>query len=169
MGGTSVAIFRGYSTGPVSDHGPFRFQLDQISFQGRGRQLHLRPENAEEFVPNPVKEDAGSSYIDVRVAVEPRMLLKNAGKLKDLTAEDDLGQSLIPADPFSPQDDFEFEFTPAAYTLARIPLARDKKGGRRIKILRGVAPVAVGGLRPEPIAIPLADARGRVWKETTRS
>ena len=154
-GGASVAIFRGYSTGPVSDHGPFRVQLDGISFQGRYRQLHLKPANNEEPGPNLGEDDAGNSFIKAHVNVEPRMLLKNAGKLKNLTAEDDLGQSLIPSDPLGKQDTFEFGFTPAAETLAQIPLAQDKKGSRRIKILRGVAPVAVGGLRPEPIVIPL--------------
>ena len=159
-GGATVAVFRGYSTGPVSDHGPFRVQLDGISFQGRYRQLHLKP--AGDAVPGPDlgEDDAGDSFIKAHVNVEPRMLLKNAGKLKDLTAEDDLGQSLIPSDPPGKQDDFEFGFTPAVTTLALIPLAPDRKGGRRIKILRGVAPVAVGGLRPEPIVIPLLGAGG---------
>jgi hypothetical protein len=160
-GGTSVAIFRGYSTGPVSDHGPFRVQLDGISFQGRYRQLHLKPASNTEPGPNLGEDDAGNSFIKAHVNVEPRMLLKNAGKLKNLTAEDDLGQSLIPSDPLGKQDDFEFGFTPAALTLAQIPLAQDKKGGRRIKILRGVAPVAVGGLRAEPIVIPLLGAEGK--------
>ncbi len=163
-GGASVAIFRGYSTGPVSDHGPFRVQLDGISFQGRYRQLHLKPANNEEPGPNLGEDDAGNSFIKAHVNVEPRMLLKNAGKLKNLTAEDDLGQSLIPSDPLGKQDTFEFGFTAAAETSAQIPLAQDKKGGRRIKILRGVAPVAVGGLRPEPIVIPLLGAEGKSFQ-----
>jgi|GEM_PF-6914635 len=162
--GASVAIFRGYSTGPVSDHGPFRVQLYEISFQGRYRKLHLKPASSVEQGRNLGEDHAGDSFVEVRVNVEPRMLLKNAGKLKNLTAEDDLGQSLIPSDPLGKQDEFEFGFTPAAQTLAQIPLAQDKKGGRRIKILRGVAPVAVGGLRPEPIVIPLLGAEGKSFQ-----
>jgi hypothetical protein len=163
-GGTSVAIFRGYSTGPVSDHGPFRVQLDRIAFQGRYLQLHLKRANNEEPEPNLGADDEWNSSIRAHVNVEPRMLLKNAGKLKNLIAEDDLGQSLIPTDPLGKQGDFEFGFTPAAETLAQIPLAQDKKGGRRIKILRGVAPVAVGGLRPESIVIPLLGAEKKSFQ-----
>jgi hypothetical protein len=162
-GGTSVAIFRGYTTGPVSDHGPFRVQLDGIAFQGRYLKLHLKPTDNEEPGPNLGADDAGSSSVRAHVNVEPRMLLKNAGKLRNLTAVDDLGQSLIPSDPLGEQDAFEFGFTPAAETLAQIPLAQNKKGGRRIKILRGVAPVAVGGLSPEPIVIPLLGAEGKTF------
>jgi len=163
-GGASVALFRGYSTGPVSDHGPFRVQLDGISYQGRYRQFHLKPASGAEPGPNAGEDDAGSSVIKVHVDVEPRMLLKYAGKLKNLTAEDDLGQSLIASDPLGKQDEFAFGFTPAAKTLAQIPLAQDKKGGRRIKILRGVAPVVVGALRAEPIVIPLLGAGGKSFQ-----
>lgn len=163
-GGTTVAIFRGYSTGPVSDYGPFRVQLDGISFQGRYRQLHLKPAGSPEPGPNLGADQAENSFIEAHVNVEPRMLLKNAGKLKKLIAEDDLGQSLLPADPLGKQDDFEFGFTPAASSLAQIPLAQDKKGSRSIKILRGVAPVAVGGLRSEPIVIPLLGAEGKSFQ-----
>jgi hypothetical protein len=163
-GGVSVAIFRGYSSGPVSDHGPFRVQLYEITLQGRHRKLHLKPTSSAELEPNLDEHDAGKSFIEVHVNVEPRVLLKNAGKLKNLTAEDDLGQSLIPPDPLSKQRDFEYGFTPLATTVARIPLAQDKKRGRRIKILRGVAPVAVGGLRAEPIVIPLLGAEGKTFE-----
>lgn len=159
--GACIMLFRGESIGPVADHGPFRVQLVNVHYNGRYGQLHLRSDGQPASRRIFREEDRENSYVELGVNVEPRMLMKNAGKLKDLSAVDERGQSLLPDDPVGMQDTFEFGFTPAASTLGRVPLAKVKHPGKVIKLLRGVAPVAVAALRAEPVVIPLPDAAGK--------
>ena len=176
-GGATVAIFRGYSTGPVSDHGPFRVQLAEIRFQGRYRQLHLGryrqlpEESVTRVEPGPALGDdvAEKSFIKAHVNVEPRMLLRNAGKLKDLTAEDDLGQSLIPSDPLGKKDDFEFGFTPAASTLAGSRSRRARRAAERSRSCAASRRWRSVGSGPSRSSSPYSARRGSASRETTRS
>jgi hypothetical protein len=100
----------------------------------------------------------------LQVLVEPRMLIRNDGPLKDLVVVDDLGQSLVTKDPNAEEDRHDFGFTPAAYVLGRMPLRRTERPGRVIKTLRGVAPVSVAKPRTGFLEIPLDGEVGRSFR-----
>ena len=72
--GACVALFRNETTGPTSDFGPFRVQIEEIYFNRRYRQLHLPEDRSSRpFLPH---EDGDSSFIELRVMVEPRMKVR---------------------------------------------------------------------------------------------
>jgi hypothetical protein len=162
LGLGSVSLFRGELSGPASDFGAFRVMIKEIFFSGRYRQLHLGRDHA----PRPISRDdhRDDSFIKLEVWVEPRMLIRNGGPLKRLSAVDDRGQSLLPADPGSKQPDFDIGFTQAGAIGGQMPLARLGQPGRLIRKLRGIAPVVVAGRRPEPVVVPLAGATGRSYR-----
>jgi hypothetical protein len=158
-GGTCVAFFRDETSGPASDHGAFRVQLEQIFFNGRYRRIHLGRGGPSLSIVR--DKDQGNSSIGLRVMVEPRMMIRNDGSLKGLSVMDDRGQSLLPADPESKQPHKDFGFTPAAYVLGQVPLKRGGQPGRVIRKLRGIAPVVVAARRSGSLVIPLDGAAGR--------
>ena len=74
-GGACVALFRNETTGPTSDFGAFRVQIEEIHFNRRYRKLHLGRDQ-----PSPhILQDKDSSFIELRVMVEPRMMFRNDG------------------------------------------------------------------------------------------
>jgi hypothetical protein len=155
MGG--ISFFRDEIAGPTSDYGAFRVQLQDVTYNGRYRSLHLkRPMGTE-------GKDGEDSVINLHIMVEPRIMIRNDGDLKNLTVVDDLGQSLLPANPQASQPHYAFGFTPAAHVLGQIPLKRIDRPGTLIRKLQGVAPVAVATRRPKPLIIPLAGASGRTF------
>jgi hypothetical protein len=103
--------------------------------------------------------------ITLWIMVEPRMMIRSDGPLKGLSAVDDRGQSLLPADPEFNQPHHDFGFTTGAFVIAHVPLKNLERPGRMVKKLRGVAPVVVAELRPESLVIPLdGAASGRPYK-----
>lgn len=161
-GGACVSFFRGEISGPASDHAVFRVQLEEIVYHGRLRPLHLGRDHSSRPIFR--EDDRDKSYIKLRVMVEPRMLIRNKGSLKGLVVTDDLGQSLLPANPEDEQPDHDFGFTPGAYVLGQVPLKLVDRPGKVIRKLRGVAPVAVAAHRPDPLVIPLTDTTGRSYR-----
>ena len=110
------------------------------------------------------EEDRENSFVQLRVMTEPRMMIRSGGAIKDLVAVDDLGQSLLPANPEGEQERFDFGYSTAAYVLGQVPLKRAGRPGRAVRSLRGVAPVSVAVRRHEPLIIPLAGAGGRSFR-----
>lgn len=161
-GGASVSLFRGETSGPASDHGAFRVQLVAILLDHRYRWLHL---GSDASLPRTARdEDRDNSFIRLQVMVEPRMMIRNDDPLRNLSVIDDLGQSLLAADPDSRQDHHDFGLTPTAYVVGQVPLEPAGRPGRMIRKLRGIAPVVVARRRPEPLVIPLAGAVGRSYR-----
>ncbi len=153
MGG--ISFFRDEIAGPTSDYGAFRVQLHDIAYNGRYRSLHLKRPTGTEGT------EGEDSVINLHIMVEPRIMIRNNGDLKNLAVIDDLGQSLLPANPQASQPHYAFGFTPAAFVLGQVPLKRIDRPGKLIRKLQGVAPVAVAARRPKPLIIPLAGAAGR--------
>jgi hypothetical protein len=127
--------------------------LVEVHYGERIRQLHLGP--APESRP---ATDAGYS-LEMRVMVEPRMLIRADGPLKELQVSDDRGQSLLGS--AENQNGLDFGFTSAAYILVDVPLRPLDRPGKVIRSLSGLAPVVVAARRPDPLEIPLAGAAGR--------
>lgn len=160
--GASVSFFRDEISGPASDHGVFRVQLEEVFYNRRYRQLHLGRDRTSRPIFR--EEDQDKSYIELRVMAEPRMMIRNDGALKDLSAIDDLGHSLLPANPEAEQPSRDYGYTPAAYVLGNVPLKLAERPGGVIRKLSGKAPVAVAARRPDPLVIPLAGAGGRSYR-----
>ena len=121
MGG--VSFFRDEIAGPTSDYGAFRVQLYDITYNGRYRSLHLKRPTGTEGT------EGEDSVINLHIMVEPRIMIRNNGDLKNLAVIDDLGQSLLPANPQASQPHYAFGFTPAAFALGQVPLKRLDRPG----------------------------------------
>lgn len=156
--GCSVALFREYLSGPSSDHGAFRVQIEEIFFNGRYRKLHLGRDSRSRLILN--EDDRNKALIKMRVMVEPRMLIRNDGPLKHVSIIDDRGRPLESDenDGHDRADDFGY------WTLAHVVLKSVAHPGNAIQRFSGVAPVVVAKRRPDPLVIALADAEGRAYR-----
>ncbi len=157
QGGATVALFKNDRSGPSSDVGIFRVQIEAIYYKGRYQLLHLGRDQPS--IPIYREEDRSNSHIRMRVMVEPRMLIRSAGKPKPFEIVDDLGQSLLATDPTIEQPDDDRRYS--LWELVQVPLKRVDQPGKVIRKLRGIAPVSVAARRARSLDIPLADSVGR--------
>jgi hypothetical protein len=164
-GGPCVALFRDYVSGPVSDYGPVRVQIEEIFFDNRYIQLHLgRPRTSR---PTFSGEHEGKSDVLLRIGIEPRMLIRNNGPLKNLNAVDERGRSLLPEETEAVWPGDNFLTGHCVYVTRRVALRPLEPRPRVIRTLRGVAPVVYAACWPDTLEIPLADAAGRSFRSRT--
>ena len=101
----------------------------------------------------------------LQFAPEPDLTIGRVGEVEGLEAEDDRGQTLVPAGP-------TVEVAPGPYTpfnvygvrndtAATVALRYPDRPGAQIRRLRGVLPVTVVGSRPDPVVASLVEGLGR--------
>ncbi len=136
---------------PTVRHGRFLVALTALN--------HHR----DRTLPGPHGRPAGS-VVDrfearLQVLAEPDLTIGRVGDVEDLEAEDNRGQSLVPAGPvvveatpggFNPYNVYNARNAGASVTL-RYP----ERAGARIRRLGGVLPVTVVGSRTDPLVAPL--------------
>jgi hypothetical protein len=135
---------------PTVRHGRFLVALTALN--------HHR----DRTLPGPRGRPAGS-VVDrfearIQVLAEPDLTIGRVGDVEGLEAEDDRGQSLVPAGP-------AVEATPGGFNPsyvysprnagASVALRYPERAGARIRRLKGVLPVTVVGSRPDPLVAPL--------------
>ena len=119
-------------------------------------------------LPGPGGRPAGSVSdrfeAKLQLAPEPDLTIGRVGEVEGLEAEDDRGQTLVPAGP-------AVEEAPSPYnpynvygarngTAATVALHYPDRPGAQIRRLRGVLPVTVVGSRPDPVAASLVEGLG---------
>lgn len=159
---------------PHADSGPFRLELIGISY---GRSINLVPNPpaegpffGREMALLAYEQGTSSFEAELRLVVEPRMLLELVGAPIVTEAIDDLGQSLLPpAGPNPEQNGGNRIPAQASYPLTLRHLRRPVRPGSTIRRLRVTIPAVVVARRPEPLVIPLPGGVGKSFRhgETT--
>jgi hypothetical protein len=159
---------------PTSDFGPFRCTLNSLhhhqdlTFQRSPVAISQPGQPAPPRVLNPQVND--QFYLALQIQAEPRLLINQSGPLRILEAIDDQGRSLAPSEanggalrgnPYfgagGPMSMIQFQAT----------LLPPGDGKSRLRRFRGVVPLSVAALRPDPLTIPLADAAGKTFQSET--
>ncbi len=141
-------------SGPSSDFGPFRVKIHTVGYTLQRTRLLEREAGQGE---GRVVDERLS--LELQVLAEPRLLLKPAGGATILEAVDDLGRSLIV--PIRPGEEPAFRGFPDPIFDLEIKLKPQSRTNALIKRLRGLIPVRVVELMPEPITVPLAGSQGK--------
>jgi hypothetical protein len=180
FGESTGVVFEGDgdAPGPACYAGPFRIGLIGIHEHRevilvRGPWVRFYPSgvpvpaDAVELTSAP--KDGGLLYAELEVAAEPGLVCRRAGPLRDLEALDEAGRSILaPAREDERQSFQAFAAIDGGIApVVRVPLRRVEGGGasKAIRRLRGVIPVEVGALKPEPaVVIRLGDAEGRTFR-----
>ena len=118
-------------------------------------------------LPGPHGRPAGS-VVDrfearLQVVPEPGLTIGRVGEVEALEAEDDLGQTLVPAgpvvevtaNPFAPYNGY------GGRNTAAVALRYPDRPGRQIRRLKGVLPITVVGSKPDPVSASLVEGLGR--------
>jgi hypothetical protein len=120
-------------------------------------------------LPGPGGRPAGSVTdrfeAKLQVAPEPDLMVGRVGDVEGLEAEDDHGQTLVPAgpvveeapNPYTPYNVYGVRTNTAASVALRYP----DRPGTQIRRLRGVLPVTVVGIRPDPVTASLVEGLGQ--------
>jgi hypothetical protein len=90
----------------------------------------------------------------LQVLAEPDLTIGRVGDVEGLEAEDDRGQSLVPAGPVvdaTPAGLNPYNVYNARNAGAAVALRYPERAGTRLRRLRGVLPVTVVGSRPDPL------------------
>jgi hypothetical protein len=142
-------------SGPVSDSGPFRVKVLSVNYTLQ------RTTNLER------EQDQGDGhFVDERltlwlqVIAEPRIMLKPNGEPTIAVATDDQGESLI-CPPGLGEDRMPSTDNPDPIFNIQVSLKPRSRHGGTIKRLRGLIPVQIAELRPEPITVPIAGSQGK--------
>jgi hypothetical protein len=180
FGETTGVVFEGDgdAPGPACYSGPFRVGLvgvhehnDVVLVRGPWVRFYPSglpaPADAADLASAP--KDGGPLYVELGVAAEPGLVCRRNGPLKGLVAVDEAGRPLlVPAREDARQSMRAFAAIDGGITpIVRVPLRRAGGGGasKSIKRLRGVIPVEVAALKPEPaVVIRLGDAEGKVFR-----
>lgn len=109
----------------------------------------------------------------LQLVAEPRMSVVLTSPLRVLEAVDDLGQSLVPPDEALPvgHDSGYRGFSPMGSAIVQVstPLKPPERPSQWLKRLRCVAPVAVSSRKEHPMIIPLANAKGKTFRNSDLS
>jgi hypothetical protein len=178
FGESTGVVFEGDgdAPGPACYAGPFRIGLlgvhehrEVILVRGPWVRFYPSgvPADAAELTSAP--KDGGPLYAELGVAAEPGLVCRRAGPLRELEALDQAGRSLLaPAREDERQSFQAFAAIDGGIApVVRVPLRRVEEGGasKAIRRLRGVIPVEVGALKPEPaVVIRLGESEGRTFR-----
>jgi hypothetical protein len=149
--GGSVMLIDGpvARTGLISIDGPFRVQLSSVHFQS---EIQLDEQRAtREF------------FLQFVLSAEPRLAVTRNGSVKVSAAVDDRGRSLLNPASFQHEAGY-FGMSPSSLLRFRVDLDHPGPPAREIKALRGVVPVIVATRKPDPIVVPLAESRGKLFR-----
>ncbi len=135
---------------PTVRHGRFLVALTALN--------HHR----DRTLPGPRGRPAGS-VVDrfeakLQVLAEPDLTIGRVGDVEGLEAEDDRGQSLVPAGPVveaAPRGLNPYNVYNARNAGASVALRYPERAGTRLRRLKGVLPITVVGSRPDPLVAPL--------------
>jgi hypothetical protein len=115
-------------------------------------------------------------YVELQVTPEPRILVAQNGAMRLTEAVDDRDQSmlfippvgLVPAPrPMSGWGPMVGLGSPAIHM--RVDLKYPAQPGRLIKRLKGTVPVIVAARKEDPLVVPLADAKGKTFRNSEMS
>jgi len=158
----------GTATCPRSDAGPLRFELIGVR---HFRQIDLIPNPDSDGgartrgVPPPRFGQRREEFnVALRVLAEPRMLITRLGEARVALAVDDRGQSLIPGDKPHIENCALGAIPAQACINFGLHLQRPERAGKLIKRLRLSIAVEVVTRKPDPLVIPLAEARGKTFR-----
>jgi hypothetical protein len=168
----------GDAPGPACYAGPFRVGLlgvhehhDVVLVRGPWVWFYPSgvpaPADASDLASAP--KDGGPLYAELNLAAEPGLVCRRDGPLNGLEAVDEAGRALLAPAREDMQQSFH-AFAPVSggiTPIVRVPLRRVERGGasKSIRRLRGVIPVEVAALKPEPaVVIRLGDAEGRIFR-----
>jgi len=163
---------------PACYVGPFRIGLDGVHehrdvilVRGPWVQFYASgypaPAVAADLASMP--KDGGPLYAELNLAGEPGLICRRDGPLKAMVAVDEADRSLL-----APAREDAWQLLRPLSTVAgnmtpiiRIPLRRveGSNASKLLKRLRGVIPVEVAALKPEPaIVIPLGGSEGKTFR-----
>ena len=151
---TALTLRQAGASGPESSFGPFQVKIQTIRYSLE-RTIYLERTN--------VKDDERSLdeslSVLLQVIAEPRLLLRPIGEARITEAVDDQGVSLLR--PSSPDWPGRYTGRLEPFFNFELKLKPPSHKSRMIKRLRGVLPVYVAELLPEPVAIQLAGSNGK--------
>lgn len=170
---SAVQLFSG-STGedfPVHLNGPYRITLEGIHYHldrpfgaNRSNQI-LRQDGVL------VRQDANlvsrQFYLDLKVEVEPRLLLTGNGQIELTEALDDTGESLLLSEDAGAVMRNSGYFGVGRTTTAiqlQVYLRFPGRPDATISRLQGKLPVVIAARRDDPLVIPLDESKGRTFE-----
>jgi hypothetical protein len=175
---TNNTGFRLYLTagtwdGPRADSGPLRLEIIGIY---HSRQVHLIPNSERrpdiKFGPLPKRFDQReeSFYIEMRLLVEPRMLINQLGNALIIEAVDDRGHALFPGPtPYVPVLGYSSGPPATAASSYVVHMKYPERAGPVIKRLKLTIPVGLETPKPDRLEIRLADALGKIVRHGATS
>ena len=154
---------------PATISGPFRITLEGLH-EHRDRLLILGPwvngDGASQGIPIPrtAPERQARFYVDLGMAIEPRVWFTQEGPVRVIEAVDNLGQSLLRRVAGQVEADYSMLHNGGGVSQGRtqLDLAMPERPGRSIARLRAAIPVAIQMRRPLPeleIALPTPDGK----------
>lgn len=160
--------------GPLSDSGAFRVTLASIHYQS---EIRLdQPRNAPTGRAGEAESSLDASrppsratrefFLQLALAAEPRLSVTRNGAIKLVEAIDDRGRSLLgPPGPGSFQHTAGYHgMNPSSMLRFRVDLEYPETRSSTIKTLRGSIPVMVATRKPDPLLVPLAESRGKLFR-----
>jgi hypothetical protein len=158
-------------TAIVSDDGPIRVKVTGLH-ASRERAFIAEPSAPEPPVSRPQPETGGTA-LNVRLAVipGPGLVVRPLAQARIAEATDDCGNSLrfehSPGEPTprlsGPGGPPESVAGPPGFNL-RLDFPLTNPRSRMIRRLRGSVPVVLVAHRPNPLVLPLKDARGKPYR-----
>jgi hypothetical protein len=156
--------------GLVSDDRAFRVVLSSVHYQS---EIQLAPSvrgsqpDASGDGVRPVDRATREFYLQLALTAEPRLAIARDGPVRVISAVDDQGRSLSsPADPGTfRQSSGYFGLNPSSLLRLRVDLSYPEPPSHRIKVLRGVIPVIVAARKSDPLVVPLAGSRGKLFRD----
>ncbi|MFO0957850.1 MAG: hypothetical protein U0800_10385 [Isosphaeraceae bacterium] len=174
----------GQEVAPYSDSGPFRATLTSIH-HSRERNLMMPraggparpaalPKAAQGLPPLPGMGGMPSPggfhedfHVQMQVVAEPRLTMALEGTPRVIEAVDDRDQSLVVDPPGGPNQryaGYSFGYaTPAESSMIQcpLPLKYPAEPGKFIRRIRVGMAVQVAARRPDPVILPIAEAKGQ--------
>ena len=184
-----LTLVNGKTQPPACDTGALRVELLRVRHR-RERDYGnndsefspVRRMTAQTRNPETGAIERSSYTVDLLVSAEPRLRIFGAGEVEKAVASDDQGRSLLrtPTDEENEQQLLHLRMNPhidprlhpalrygsGSRTSVRtlpvsVALSYPSPPARRIALLRGVIPVVVVGLRPDPLVVELKGAKGK--------
>jgi hypothetical protein len=178
-GDSTGVVFEGdgEAPAPACYGGPFRVGLVAVheyreNIFIRGPWVKFTPSNfpipADGADLSEAPKDGGPLYVELEIAAEPGLVCRRNGHLRDVEAVDESGKPLAaPLHEEARQSVQAFAAIDGAIApIVRVPLRRASGGSSKsIKALRGVIPVEIGALKPEPsVIIKVGDTEGKTFR-----
>jgi len=175
---------------PAFSSGPFRVHLVGLN---HSRFINFNNANGFAPAPAPVPAPPGGNgrgarpaaavapradgvvtdnfTIQLQVMAEPRLLIGQGGPLRFTEALDSRGQSLLPPASGEGNGDGRMAYYNGAFNAGvaqslqlNAQLRYPEPHGERIKLIRGVIPLAVATRKPDPLVVPLEGAAGKTFR-----